>query len=150
MLTLTRRRPGSGCISVLGAVKSAKNYMAKTDNPRGIAKVARELKKKTPLLEQLQPSEAALVLRRLLAGHPELLPEAEEIARSTLGEVSFESIASEVEDSIRQLSLDDLDGHAGRYSLGVYRADRSCLAVAGRGGGTVRGRHETPLGSRAP
>ena len=83
--------------------------MAKTDNPRGIAKVARELKKKTPLLEQLQPGEAALVLSRLLAGHPELLPEAEEIARSTLSEVSFESIASEGEDSIRQLSLDDLD-----------------------------------------
>jgi hypothetical protein len=92
--------------------------MAKTDNPRGIAKVARELKKKTPLLEQLQPGEAALVLSRLLAGHPELLPEAEEIARSTLSEVSFESIASEVEDSIRQLSLDDLDGQAGRHSWG--------------------------------
>lgn len=57
-------------------------------------------------------------MRRLLAGHPELLSEAEEISRSTLGDVSFESIASEVEDSIRQLSLDDLNGRAGRHSWG--------------------------------
>ena len=101
-----------------GAVKSAWGCMAKTDKPRVKAKAARELKKKTPLLDQLQPGEAALVIRRLLAGHPELLPEAEEISRSTLGGVSFESIASEVEDSIRQLSLDDLDGRAGRHSWG--------------------------------
>jgi hypothetical protein len=92
--------------------------MAKTDNPRGMTKAARELKKKTPMLDQLQSGEAALVLRRLLAGHPELLPEAEEIARCTLGDISFETIASEVEDSIRQLSLDDLDGRAGRHSWG--------------------------------
>ena len=82
------------------------------------AKAARELKKRTPLLDQLQPGEAAVVLRRLLPGHPELLPEAEEIARSTLGGVSCESVASEVEDSIRQLSLDDLDGRTGRHSWG--------------------------------
>lgn len=92
--------------------------MAKTDKPHVKAKAARERKKKTPLLDQLQPGEAALVLRRLLAGHPELLPEAEEISRSTLGGVSFESIASQVEDSIRQLDLDDLNGRAGRHSWG--------------------------------
>lgn len=92
--------------------------MAKTKNSSGKAKASRELKKKTALLDGLQPGEAALVLRRLLAGHPELLPEAEEISRSTLGDVSFESIASEVEDSIRQLNLDDLDGRAGRHSWG--------------------------------
>jgi hypothetical protein len=92
--------------------------MAKTDDSPGRATAARELKKKTSLLDQLQPGEAALVLRRLLAGHPELLPEAEEIARSTLGDIWFESIAGEVEDSIRQLSLDDLDGRAGRHSWG--------------------------------
>jgi len=92
--------------------------MAKSKNTTGKPKAVRELKKKTSLLDQLQPGEAALVLRRLLAGHPELLPEAEEIARSTLGDTSFESIASEVEDSIQQLSLDDLDGRAGRHSWG--------------------------------
>lgn len=92
--------------------------MAKIDNPHGGAKAARKLQKKTPLLDQLQSGEAALVLRRLLATHPEFLPEAEEIARSTLGDISFESIASDVEDSIRQLSLADLDGRAGHHSWG--------------------------------
>jgi hypothetical protein len=92
--------------------------MAKIKNSSGKAKTAREFKKKTASLDELQPGEAALVLRRLLAGHPELLSEAEEISRSMLGDVSFESIASEVEDSIRQLDLDDLNGRAGRHSWG--------------------------------
>lgn len=91
--------------------------MAKTRTSSGKAKASREVKRPT-LLDKLQPGEAALVLRRLLAGHPELLPEAEEISRSTLGDVSFESIASEVEDSIRQFDLDDLNGRAGRHSWG--------------------------------
>lgn len=84
--------------------------MSKTKSSSGI--------KKTSLGDELKPDEAALVLRQLLADHPELLSEAEKISRSTLGEVSFESIASEVEDSIRQLSLDDLNDRAGRHSWG--------------------------------
>ena len=84
--------------------------MAKTKSSSG--------KKKTSLVDELKPDEAALVLRRLLADHPELLSEAQKISRSTLSDVSFESIASEVEDSIRQLSLDDLNGRAGRHSWG--------------------------------
>lgn len=84
--------------------------MAKTKSSSGT--------EKTSLVDELKPGEAALVLRRLLADHPELLSEAEKISRSTLGNVSFESIASEVEDSIRQLSLDDLNGRAGRHSWG--------------------------------
>ena len=90
--------------------------MARTKSSSGKAKAAREHKKKTALLDELQPDEAALVLRRLLASHPELLSEAEGISRSTLGDASFESIASGVEDSIRQLSLDDLNGRAGHHS----------------------------------
>jgi len=92
--------------------------MAKTKNLSSTAKARPEFKKKTALVDELQPGEAALVLRRLLAGHPELVAEAEEISRSTLGDVSFESIASEVEDAIRQFDLDDLDGRAGRHSWG--------------------------------
>jgi hypothetical protein len=91
--------------------------MAKTKTSSGKAKASREVKKPT-LLDELQPGEAAVVLRRLLAGHPELLPEAEGISRSALGEVSFESVAGEVEDAIRQLNYDDLNGRAGRHSWG--------------------------------
>lgn len=104
--------------------------MAKTGNPRASAKVARSLKKSTQLLEELQPDEAALVLRRLLASHPELLPEAEKIAHSTFGDISFESIASEVEDSIRQLSLDDLNARAGRHSWGYTEPTEAAWELA--------------------
>src|SRR5271157_4905766 len=92
--------------------------MAKTKNSSGKAKAGREVKKKTPLLDEIQPGEAALVLRRLLAVHPELVSEAEEISRSTLGGVSFESVAGEVEDAIRQFDIDDLNGRAGSHSWG--------------------------------
>jgi hypothetical protein len=53
--------------------------MAKTRDSSEKAKAVPVLTKKTALLDQLQPGEAALVLQRLLAGHPELLSEAEEI-----------------------------------------------------------------------
>jgi hypothetical protein len=84
--------------------------MAKTNRSSG--------KKKTALVDELQPGEAVVVLRRLLARHPELLSEAEEMSRSTLGEVSLESIARAVEDAIWQLSLDDLNDRAGPHSWG--------------------------------
>ena len=104
--------------------------MAKTRKSAGQAKASRVLKKKTPLLDRIQPDEASVVLRRLLACHPEFLLEAEEISRSTLSETSFDSIASNVEDSIRQLGLDDLN------------------SSAGSGRRPIRGRHETPFGPR--
>jgi len=94
-------------------VKSARNGSARTKS-----KAARDMKKRTVLLDHIQPNEAAIVLQRLLAVHPELLAEAEEISRMVLGDVSFESIAGDVEDSIRQLDLDDLNGRAGRHSWG--------------------------------
>jgi len=92
--------------------------MAKTQRSSGKAKTASGHQTKTMLLDRLQPDEASVVLRRLLANHPELLAEAEAITRSTLGEISFETIAEAVEESIRQLDLDDLNGRAGRHSWG--------------------------------
>lgn len=73
---------------------------------------------KTTVLDALQPQEALLTVIRLVAAHPELLAEVEAIARSVLGDVSFESIADEVEDAVRQLTLDDMNGRAGKHSWG--------------------------------
>jgi hypothetical protein len=53
------------------------------------------------LLAGLKSEEAALVLRQLLAAHPDLEAEAERIARSLLQGVDFESVADEVEDEIQ-------------------------------------------------
>jgi hypothetical protein len=74
--------------------------------------------RKTAVLDKLQPSEAAAVLARLLAAHPEFRAEAEQMARSFLNEVSFESVADEVEGVLRQFDLDDLNGRAGGHSWG--------------------------------
>lgn len=74
--------------------------------------------KKTPALDRLEPWEAQAVLRRLLAAHPSLGIEAEQISKSLLGEISLATVADDVEDAIRSLSLDDLNGPAGRHSWG--------------------------------
>ena len=105
--------------------------MAKLKKSSVSPKASRKFEKRTALLDELQPSEAALVLRRLLAGHPELLSEVEEISRSTLTDVSFESIASEVEDSIREVDLDDLNGRAGRHSWGYTEPTEAAWELLG-------------------
>ena len=69
-------------------------------------------------LDHLAPGEAQVVLHRLLAAHPELAAEAEQIARSSLAEVSFESVADEVEDAVRALDVDMLYNRAGRHERG--------------------------------
>lgn len=70
------------------------------------------------ILERLRPEESQDVLRRLLAAHPELRGEAEELARSRMREVTFETIADEVEAAVGAFALDDLNGPAGRHAWG--------------------------------
>ncbi len=55
------------------------------------------------------------MLRRLLATQPTLAAEAEQIARSLLGEVTFETVADEVEEDVRAPDLVDLNDRAGRH-----------------------------------
>lgn len=66
-------------------------------------------KSKTPVLDRLDSAEAAGVLRSLLAAHPELGSEAEQIAKSSLQGEGFESIAEEIEQSMLALDIDDLN-----------------------------------------
>ena len=54
---------------------------------------------KSSLINGLKPEETAAVLRRLLAAHPDLEAEAENIAKSVLHEVDLASIANEVRHS---------------------------------------------------
>ncbi len=71
-------------------------------------------RRKGSVLEHLKAEEAQDVLRRLLAAHPDLGAEAETIARSLLGEVTFEAVAADVEDAVRAMDLEDLNGRAGQ------------------------------------
>ena len=71
-------------------------------------------RRKGSVLEHLKAEDAQDVLRRLLAAHPDLGAEAETIGRSLLGEVTFEAVAADVEDAVRAMDREDLNGRAGR------------------------------------
>ncbi len=81
------------------------------------------------VLERLKPEEAASVLRRLLAAHPDLGAQAERIARSLLHEVTFKAVADEVEEAVRALDFEDLDGRAGRHKWGYVEPTEAAWEI---------------------
>ena len=70
------------------------------------------------LLARLDNAEAASVLKKLLARHRELRPEAETIPSGLLTAVSPSSVADDVEIALLQYDYDDLNGRAGSHSWG--------------------------------
>lgn len=68
---------------------------------------------------------------KVLAAHPNLGAEAEAIARSHLGEVSFETIADEVQEAVRAPDLDDLNGRAGRHAWGYVEPTEAAWEILG-------------------
>lgn len=71
-----------------------------------------------PYLLALKPSEGTQVLFAVLDGHPELLPEAESLARRLLSEGTFEGIAGDVVAALAALSPEDAWKAAGRTEFG--------------------------------
>jgi hypothetical protein len=86
-------------------------------------------RRKGSVLERLKAEEAQDVLRRLLAAHPDLGAEAETIARSHLGEETFETIADEIEEAVCALDLDDLNGRAGRHEWGYVEPTEAAWEI---------------------
>lgn len=81
----------------------------------------RPRKAKAPsILERLSVVEAATVLRQLLAEKPALVSDAERLASAMLDDVSYESVASDVEDAIALVHMDLVMERAGRDSFGNY------------------------------
>jgi hypothetical protein len=74
-----------------------------------------EAAKPSSVIPSLKPGEADSVLKLLLAAHPELCAEAEDLAQSVLGEVSFESVAEDVACALQLLDMDDLNDRAGSH-----------------------------------
>lgn len=58
------------------------------------------------------------MLRTFLERHPELVAEAEEIARATVTDVDADAVAADVQQAVLDLDNDDLDTRAGRKSWG--------------------------------
>lgn len=74
----------------------------------------RPKKKPALLLSALDPGERSRVLDRLLAAHPSLLAEAEQIAAEVLDDITIDAVADEVVCAIQGLELADLASRAGR------------------------------------
>jgi len=85
--------------------------------------------RKGSVLERLETAEAEGVLRRLLAAHPALRAEAETIARSQMGTVSFEVVADEVDEAARSLDIDDLNRRAGRHEWGYVEPTEAAWEI---------------------
>jgi len=70
------------------------------------------------VLARLKPEVGAGVLRSLIERHPELVAEAEEIARATVTDIDADAVAEDVEEAVLDLDLDDLNSRAGRHRWG--------------------------------
>jgi len=73
------------------------------------------------LLERLTSEEADTVLRHLLDKHPELRPEAGQIAADLVSSSSVEEVAADVFDRVTGVDLDALEGRAGSHSWGYVK-----------------------------
>jgi len=80
-------------------------------------------------LDRLSPAEARAVLTRLLAAKPALRAKIEEIARGLLSEVKFETVADEVEEAVKGLSIEDLHGRSGRHAWGYVEPSEAAWEV---------------------
>jgi hypothetical protein len=79
------------------------------------------------LWDKLRLEEVNVVLRELLKNHPELQPEADELARSAITSPSTEEIADETFQVISDIGLDELNGRAGSHSWGyVEPSEAAC------------------------
>jgi len=86
-------------------------------------------RKGSSILDRLKAEEAQDVLRRLLVAHPELCAETEQIARSLLGEVTFEEVADEIEYAVQAVDVEDVRGRAGRHEWGYVEPTEAAREI---------------------
>lgn len=83
----------------------------------------RRSKNTTRHLDRLRNHERSTVLSTLLAAHPELLAEADEVASRLHVTVDPDTIAADVVASLGNLDTDDLANRAGRHCGGYVEAN---------------------------
>jgi hypothetical protein len=79
------------------------------------------------VLDRLAFEEANAVLRRLLDTHPELRPEAEQIATDHMASSSAEDVATDVFHRVTGIDLDALNGRAGTHSWGYVEPGQAAM-----------------------
>ena len=98
--------------------RRAKNSVPSTRGSGKRPGISKRGRGRESILKSLKPEEAASVLGRVLAAHPDLRAEAELHARSLLRGVTIEGIADEVETAVATRDLEDLNARAGRHAWG--------------------------------
>lgn len=88
-------------------------------------------KRASPTLGHMSPNEQAGVLRALLARHPELRAEAEQIAIDTMAASSVEAVAQEVHDAVASVDNEALRGRAGKHSWGYVEPGEAAWELLG-------------------
>lgn len=81
------------------------------------------------MLDRLAGEEATVVLRQLLQKHPELCPEAENIATALLSSQLAEDVAAEVSGALMGVDLDALNGRAGKHSWGYVEPGEAAMEL---------------------
>lgn len=76
-------------------------------------------------LKSLRPDESRAVLDALLNAHPDLVAEAEGFAANMLDDTTWESVAEDVEYTLRSLPLEALNDRAGYHPSRGYYAHES-------------------------
>lgn len=80
-------------------------------------------------LDRLDTSERSLVLSELLAAHPELVAEANDLAMRLLTTVSTDAVADDVIAALTSLDMDDLANRAGPHRGGYIEASEAAWAL---------------------
>ncbi len=91
----------------------------------------RRRSRKPSALEVLGPVELAGVFEQLLRRRPELRAEADRMARELLADTEQEGVADEVEADLRSLSIDALNGRAGRHRWGYVDPTEAAWELLG-------------------
>jgi hypothetical protein len=98
---------------------------------RKVRKSPRSRGCKGKVLARLTPDEGAGVLRSLLERHPELVAEAEGIARATVTDIDACGVAEEVEQAVLDLGVDELGTRAGRTRWGYVEPSEAAWELLG-------------------
>ncbi len=105
--------------------KTRAGTKAKTKARAKATSTAKTIAKSKPrsarTLDRMAPKELATILRALLAKHPELRAEAEQIAVDMIASPSIEDVAEDVYYAVTDLGIDSLHGRTGKQPWGYVK-----------------------------
>jgi hypothetical protein len=104
----------------------------RSNRVKGARSRKRDASQQRPALDSLDASEKAVVLDALLRTHAELREEAEKIAHGILVDVDLDAVADGVEWDLRSLSIDELNGRAGRQRGGYVEPTDAAWELLGK------------------